>query len=386
MAKSCAYFDYNASAPVKPAAREAVLRVLEAGGNPSSTHRAGAVARAFLEEARAALAALVNIRPQSIVFTSGGTEANNLAILGADNLNRIYVSAAEHPSVMEAARARGVDVETIPLEVSGVVDLDWLAAALKADPEPQAALVCVMRANNETGVIQPVEAVAALTRSAGARLLVDAAQAIGKIPVDFEALGADFLTLSAHKFGGPAGAGALILRDGARVTPRNLGGGQELRRRSGTEPLPAIAGMGAAAAVAETDRPKMEAAAALRDRIETAMLEIAPQAVVFGKAAPRLPNTSAIATPGFSSETQVMALDLAGFAVSAGSACSSGKVAPSPGLRAMGAGEDLASSAIRISLGWDTTEDEVDGFIDAWRAAYERKFSKENRTLGMSGV
>jgi len=350
------YLDYNATAPVRPAVIDAVAGAMSAVGNPSSVHGFGRGARARMEQAREQVAALVGARPNQIVFTSGGTEANNLALTGVGH-DRVLVSAVEHDSVLKA-----VDAEMIPVSAAGIVDLEALAKMLTSDGGP--ALVSVMLANNETGVMQPVAEVAAIAHANGALVHCDAVQATGKVPVDFAALGADVMSLSAHKFGGSPGVGALVVSDRVALASRQRGGGQERGRRAGTESLPAIVGFGVAAAQVDLD-----AAAELarwRDDLEARIGIAAPEAVIFGKGSPRLPNTTCVALPGLSSELQVMGLDLAGVAVSAGSACSSGKLQPSHVLRAMGADAATAASAIRISLGWQTEAADIDRFIEAW--------------------
>ncbi|HSR72701.1 MAG TPA: cysteine desulfurase family protein [Kiloniellales bacterium] len=359
------YLDYNATAPLRPEAAEAVGHSLAVIGNPSSVHRFGRLARRLLDEARAEVAALVGAAPEQIVFTSGGTEANALALSGTGR-RRLLVSAGEHDSVLAAAPG----AQCIPLEPDGRVDLAALDAALAKDETP--ALVSVMLANNETGVIQPLGEVVARARAHGALVHCDAVQAAGKIPLDFGELGVDLLTLSAHKLGGPQGVGALVVSSDREITPLIRGGGQEHRRRAGTENLPGIVGFGAAARAAAS-LAGMERLAAWRDALERRITALAPEAVVFGRGAPRLPNTSCLALPGLAAETQVMALDLAGVAVSAGSACSSGKVAPSHVLRAMGASEAEASSAIRVSFGWASDAGDVESFLAAWGELYSRK-------------
>jgi len=360
-----AYLDWNATAPVRPEAAAAVTAALTDRGNPSSVHRFGRASRRIVNEARDAVAALVNARADEIVFTSGGTEANVLA-LEAFPGRRILVSAIEHDSV----RAAVDDAAAIPVLADGRVDLAALEAMLAVDPRP--ALVSVMFANNETGVIQDVAAIARIAHSAGALYHCDAIQAAGKIAVDFAALEIDLMTLSAHKLGGPMGSGALVVRSGLVLRPLLRGGGQERRLRGGTENLPGIAGFGAAAAAARNGLAAYAAIAKLRDAAQQRLCDLAPDAVVFGADAPRLPNTLCIAMPGVASSTQVIALDLAGVMVSAGAACSSGKVTRSHVLDAMGVAPALAESAIRISLGWSTTEADIDQLVDAWGALYAR--------------
>jgi cysteine desulfurase len=353
------YLDYNASAPIRPEAAAAVARALSLTGNASSVHGFGRRARACLEDAREAVAALVGAPARAVVFTSGGTEANALALRGTGR-PRVLLSAGEHPSVLKAVDG----ARLVPLRRDGVIDLARLAAMLEEGAQP--ALVSVMLANNETGVIQPLEEVIALARRHGALVHCDAVQAAGKIAIDRGALGVDLLSLSAHKIGGPQGVGALIVGDALEVTPLLRGGGQERGRRAGTENLPGIAGFAAAAELAKAELADTARIAALRDDLERRLRALAPEAVIFGATAPRLPNTTCVAVPGLAAETQVMSLDLAGVAVSAGSACSSGKVAPSHVLRAMAASEAETAAAIRISLGWASTSADVDRFLYAW--------------------
>jgi cysteine desulfurase len=353
------YLDYNATAPVRPRAAAAVSEALSLTGNASSVHRYGRLARRMVEEAREAVAALVAAEPEQVVFTSGGTEANNLALNTAAG-RRILVSAGEHDSILQAVP----DGERIPLTADGVVDIVALADLMAREPAP--ALVSIMLANNETGVVQPVAEAARLARGVGACLHCDAVQAAGKMPVDFGALEVDLLSLSAHKLGGPQGVGALLVRDGVDLPALLHGGGQERRRRPGTENLPGIAGFGAAAREAGDGVAAFADLATWRDVLESAIGDLAPEARIFGSGASRLPNTSCFTMPGVRAETQVMALDLAGVAVSAGSACSSGKVQPSHVLRAMGADEETANSAIRVSLGWASAREDLDSFLQVW--------------------
>jgi len=363
------YLDHNATTPIRPEALAAVVGALESGGNPSSVHQSGRSARAAVETARDAVAALAGAPSDSVVFTSGGTEANHLALTGA-GADRILVSAVEHDSVLAAARLSGLPVETVAVTADGVLDLDDLTAKLGGNDG--SALVSVMAANNETGVVQPIEAVVERARSVGALVHCDAVQTAGKNPLDFTSLGVDFMTLSGHKVGGPAGVGALAVADRATVHARQAGGGQERGRRAGTENISGIAGFGAAARLAANcaDGGRL---LALRDEMEAQLSAAAVDAVIFGANVSRLCNTSAIAMPGVSSEVQVMALDLAGIAVSAGAACSSGKVQPSHVLQAMGFGADYGDCAIRISLGWTTTSDDIDRLVAAWTDLYRRK-------------
>jgi cysteine desulfurase len=354
------YLDANATEPLRPEARAAVLAALDLAGNPSSVHRVGRAARRVLEAARESLAARFGGSPGNLVLTSGGTEANALAVHGLGAGRRVLVGATEHPAVLAAAPG----AEVLPVRPDGTIDLAALAEALAAGPP---ALVCLMLANNETGVIHSASEAAVLCRAQGALLHVDAVQAAGRVPVSLGALGCDSLAISGHKLGGPKGAGALLLRPGLHPAAIIAGGGQERGRRGGTEPLPAIAGM---AAAAEAASPGVAASlAALRDAIEAGCA--ARGAMVAGAGAPRLPNTSSLILPGVPAETQVIALDLAGLQVSAGAACSSGKVGRSHVLAAMGLGED-AACAIRVSLPWNAPADAAERFLSAWNTMRER--------------
>jgi cysteine desulfurase len=361
------YLDHNATSRVRPEAIAAVTRALETVGNPSSVHAAGRAARALMEQARADVAALIAAPPQTVIFTGGGTEANALAIQSAvaTGSRRLIVSAIEHDSVLETARASDAAVEHLPVNGQGVADLAWLRDRLAGwDPDDGRPFVALMLANNETGVVQPVAEAAELVRAANGWLHVDAIQAVGKMPVDSRAIGADTLAISAHKLGGPMGVGALTFGPRATMVRVQHGGGQERGRRAGTENIPGINGFGAAAKVA----------AGVGDAIwrDAAAVRLkAAGAVVLGEGEPRLPNTLCVAARGWDAERQVMALDLAGVMVSAGSACSSGKVKASHVLTAMGHA-DLAASAIRVSGGWDTTEQDWNRFADAWLEAHAR--------------
>jgi len=356
-----AYLDHNATSPLRPAVLDAMVEALRAGGNPSAVHSVGRKARSLVEAARRSVAGLVGCLPGEVVFTSGGTEANNLALRGAGH-RRVLVSAVEHDSVGKASP----DGEIIGVDGEGVVDLGALERML-AQPGER-ALVSVMLANNETGVVQPVGEVVRLARGAGALVHCDAVQAVGKLGFDVHGLGVDYLSLSAHKLGGPAGIGALVVCNGAPLAPDRLGGSQEANRRAGTENVAGIAGFGAAATAARSGLP----VAPLRDRLESTLRHIAPGARIFGGGARRLDNTSCIAMPGVKAETQVMAFDLAGVCVSAGAACSSGKVQRSAVLDAMGVEPAEAATAIRVSLGWNSEPGDIDRLIAAWRDLYIR--------------
>lgn len=352
------YLDWNATAPPRPQVVDAVAQAMVSHGNPSSVHGDGRRARAVIEDAREAVAALVGADPANVIFTSGGTEANNQAVSGRP-AHSVIVSGFEHASVLEAAP----EAITIAGQPDGEIDLDRLAEALKQSSPDR--LVVVMLANNETGVIQPVEKVAALARAAGALFHCDAIQAAGRMAVDIAGIGASSISLSAHKLGGPMGVGALIF-DGSAPRPLLKGGGQERGRRAGTENVTGIVGFGVAARLAANWRDEMVAVEALRDDMESRLAAAAPEAVFYGKDASRIANTSLIGLPGVDADTQLMALDLAGISVSAGSACSSGKIAPSHVLAAMGVDAVAANCAIRISIGPDTGADDIDRFITAW--------------------
>jgi cysteine desulfurase len=363
------YLDYNATAPIRPEVRDAVIAAFGVAGNPSSVHGFGRRARRVVEDARAEVAALAGVTPARVIFTSGGTEANTAA-LRATGRTRVLVSSIEHDSVLETVP----DALRVPVTADGLVDLAALERLLADSGEP--ALVSVMRVNNETGVIQPLGDVVRIAHAHGALVHCDAIQAAGRLPLEVDALGIDLMTLSAHKMGGPQGVGALIVRDGIPVTPVLRGGGQEHRRRAGTENVAGIAGFGVAARLAREGLHAQAALAELRDDLERRLIRAAQEAgkpaVFYGRAAPRVANTTCVSMPGATSETQIMALDLAGIAVSAGSACSSGKVKPSHVLTAMGVPADETASAIRVSLGWGTHAGDIDRFADAWVALRRR--------------
>lgn len=354
------YCDYNAGAPVRAEAAVAVARALAVGGNPSSVHGAGRRARALIEDAREKIGAALDARAENVVFTSGATEALHLALASA-GASVLIVSSVEHDAVFEqASRTRDTD-RFIPVDAEGVVNLRALTAFL--EDSPKNALVVVQLANNETGVIQPITKIAALCREHRAMLLVDAAQAFGRIPVSIADLDATYLVVSSHKLGGPPGVGALVLAPGAPFVTSRFGGGQERGRRPGTENLAAISGFGVAVeyAVAELDEEQRRLKA-MRDRFESML---SADAVVFGAGAPRLPNTSNFALPGLAAETAVIAMDLEGVAISSGAACSSGKVRSSRVLKAMGVAPELAKAALRVSFGHVSKESDVDATLAA---------------------
>lgn len=363
------YLDYNASGLVRPEVQDVMAEALADGGNPNAVHAAGRRARARVETARARVADLVGADPTAVVFSSGGTESNAQAVASAiaAGCERLIVSATEHPCVAEAANASGVPVEILPVDVNGVVDLAWLAEALTR-PGGR-ALVAIHHANNESGVIQPIAEASRLVQAAGGWLHVDAIQTAGKIPVDMRALGADTLTLSAHKLGGPQGVGALISKDGAPIIRTLHGAGQERGLRAGTENVPGIAGFGVSADCAARDLSEAMAHAAWRDAAADAVA--AAGAIIIGGAAERLPNTLFMAVEGWESPQQLITLDLQGVMVSAGSACSSGKTKPSKTIMAMGL-DHLATGGVRVSGGWGTVEDDWKRFAAAWVEAYAK--------------
>ncbi len=369
-----AYFDWNATAPLRPEARAAVLSALDATGNPSSVHAAGRAARRLIEDARDKVAALVNAGAREVVFTSGGTEANALA-LSPQLGETLLVSAIEHPSVRSGGRFAAV--EEFPVTAQGAADLVAIEALLKGRTRP---LVSLMLANNETGAIQPVAGAAALVHAAGGLIHVDAVQGPGRIACDFKALGADLMTLSSHKLGGPQGTGALIVREGLVLDAAIRGGGQERGTRAGTENVAGIVGFGAAAeAVRLGSAAETHQMAGLRDKLEAGIKAVAPGAVFFGAEAARLPNTTLFSVKGMKAETAVIAFDLEGIAVSSGAACSSGKVAPSHVLAAMGVDPALSRGAIRVSLGYSTTDEHVGMILKAWEKLSKRLYRAGNQ-------
>lgn len=369
------YMDHNASAPVRPAAAESIARALLIPGNPSSVHHEGRAARALLEHARTQVAAAAGGLARDVVFTSGATEALNallrpalLPSSGPETFTHLLIGATEHAAVRDGHGFAPEQVRTLPVDGQGLIDLEALAAALAALRGQSLfapALVAIQAANNETGVMQPVADISRLVEAAGAALILDAVQVIGKTPFDLAMSGAAAIAVSAHKFGGPKGVGAIVFNGERLRMSRALiaGGGQELRRRSGTENLAGIAGMGTAMAEAVAEQGAFAARCAKwRAQIEKAVLAAAPDAVIFARDAARLPNTTLFAIPGLKAETLLMAFDLAGVALSSGAACSSGKVGRSHVLDAMAVAPEIAGGAIRLSMGWDTTEQDAAEF------------------------
>ncbi len=364
MSRDRTYLDHNATTPLRPEARAALLAALDLQGNASSVHAEGRRARAAIETAREQVAALVGVKPTEVIFTSGGTEGNNAALRAG--WDTIVVADIEHDSVLSPARMSGANVVVMPLTSVGAVDLSQLDAVLARHANPgRRTLVSLQLANNETGVLQPVSEAVAVARQHGLSVHTDAIQAAGKVALNFPALGVDLMTLSAHKFGGPKGVGALVVRDGFALRSLVTGGGQERGYRAGTENVAGIAAFGAAARAAVRDREALrERLAGYQRQIESRVQESG--AAVIANDAQRLANTTCVAVPGMSAETLVIALDLAGIAVSAGAACSSGKVKQSHVLTAMGLPPEIAGSAIRISTGWTTTQDDIDAFLAAF--------------------
>jgi len=380
------YLDHNATSPLRPESLSAMTHALSISGNPSSVHANGRAARAIVEEARERVAALAGAKAEQVIFTSGATESNNLALFGAaegsladdSRITRLFVSAIEHNSILVAAdrlaeRFPWVRVARLPVTTNGVIDLEALRVALREGKGH--ALVAIMAANNETGMVQPVAEISKLAREAGSLLLVDAVPAAGKMTLDFSLC--DYMTLSAHKLGGPQGVGALIVADGAPLAPQLVGGGQQKGLRAGTENLSGIAGFGAAAHSlrdAEGERARL---AHLTDHFEQALKRAIPEAVVFGEGAKRLCSTTCFAVPGVTAETALIGLDLDGVMMSSGSTCSSGKVAISHVLLAMGVDEALAACALRASFGWSSTMEDVTAAVASLVKLHERIRAKE---------
>lgn len=369
------YLDYNATTPLRPQVLEHMTELMRHPHNPSSAHFYGREGRKYIENARATIAEAVNCFTNEVIFTASGTEANN-TVLKAEGARHVIISSVEHSSIIKTVP----DADRIPVDAQGMVQLDALEAMLAKEKRP--ALVSVMLANNETGAIQPVVDVVKLCRQfENVRVHTDAAQALGKIPVDFSALGVDMMTLSAHKMGGPQGAAALVVRNDLPIKPLLTGGGQELGRRAGTENVAAIAGFARAVEIAAGDGEQLCRLRGWLNAMEEDLLAHCPQAVVFSKQVERLPNTTAITMPGVTAETQLMSFDLAGVAISAGSACSSGRIEASHVAKAMGFKKE-AGSAIRISGGWNTVEEDIRKMAEAWKTLYDRAGTRAKEQAG----
>ena len=365
--------DYNATAPIRPTVVQAVAEAMSVVGNPSSVHTAGRSARAQVEAARQNVAALVGGRTRDVTFCSGGTEASNAVLRGCGAAS-IVIAATEHDCGLAAAALSGVPVYTVNVDANGLLDLGDFEAKLATAEKP--ALVSVMLVNNETGVIQPVQQIAEIAKQHGARVHTDAVQAAGKLMLDFNELRVDYLTLSAHKLGGPQGVGAIVTAPTAPLKPLVAGGGQELGRRSGTENVAGVVGFGVAALEALTEIAAYQRVADLRDAFEHAITDCARDIQIAGQGAPRSPTTTCVVMPGVRGETQVMHFDLNGICVSSGSACSSGKVKVSHVLSAMGVSEEDAACSLRISLGLNATKDDVKRLVDTWTSLYTRTAGK----------
>jgi cysteine desulfurase len=374
------YLDHNATCPLRPMARAAVAEAISFVGNASSVHAEGRVARARVEAGREQVAALFGADPRNVIFTSGATEANaqalfpHIEIAGRPvQFDALLVSAVEHPSVRAGGRFPAEAIGTIAVDGNGIVDLAVLDAVLaRHSAAGSRPLVSVMAANNETGAIQPVGEIARHVHEAGGTLHCDAVQIAGRVPFDLVASGADLISISSHKLGGPQGAGALVVaNEGLRIPPLIRGGGQERGARAGTENVAAVAGFGAAAQEARlalvSEAPRL---AALRDLAEAGIKAVAGDAIVFSSGTARLPNTLCFAVPGIAAETAIIAFDLEGVALSSGAACSSGKVGPSDTLKAMRVDPEAAKGAIRVSIGWDTNEDDISRFLEVWKRVY----------------
>ncbi|TRC94832.1 cysteine desulfurase [Mesorhizobium sp. WSM4303] len=384
MAAARAYLDYNASAPLLSEAREAMIAALDLVANPSSVHAEGRAARRLIENARRDVAQLVNAKPEYVVFTSGATEAASTLLTpdwqmgrGTVRMSRLYVCEADHPCLLNGGRFPAAQVTRIGVDANGIANLAQLTAALATHDKAEGLpLVAIHAANNETGVIQPVEVIAAIVKAAGGILVVDAVQAAGRVSIDMSAPYADYLILSSHKIGGPKGVGAIVAAaDLMMPKPLINGGGQEKGHRGGTENLAAIAGFGAAARQALAGLQTMDAVGLRRDEVETIIKTLVPDAEIFGTGAPRLANTTFFAIPGVKAETAQIAFDLAGIALSAGSACSSGKVGPSHVLKAMGYGDSLG--ALRVSVGHATSAGDIDLFRTALAGIAQRRAGRE---------
>lgn len=363
------YMDYNASAPLLPVVKDAMIEVLEKSGNSSSIHSHGRSMRSYVDTARREILKNVGAHGAKLIFTGSATESNNTVLRGVKAKSHI-ISSIEHPSVFQVRD----DLHHIPVNEGGVINLKALEGLLKELPAP--ALVSVMLANNETGVIQPVREVASIAHSYGAIVHTDAVQAVGRIPLSFHDLDVDIMTIAAHKFGGPSGIAAVVYRDPIELSPLVLGGGHEQGLRAGTQNVALIEGMRVAIEEACTASENPQSLKELRDQMEGEILDLSSEARVMGKDAERIPNTSCLSMPGVSAEVQLMAFDLAGISVSSGSACSSGKVRPSHVMEAMGVDVTQSGGVLRISLGWNTKKQDVDAFVQTWKQIYESNLKR----------
>lgn len=360
------YLDYNATAPIRPDVIDGMSKIMHHVGNPSSIHQEGREARKIIEQARQNVSELVGCHPKQVIFTSGATESNNMLLKGYAPHRRILVSATDHPSIIYG----GVDVELIPVHTNGLTDLVALEDLLKKDKTP--SFVSIIMVNNETGVIQPIKEIGTLVKQYDGLFHTDAAQAAGRIPLHFPSMGVDFLSLSAHKMGGPHGMGAIIMQNGTNPPKLIHGGGQERRQRAGTENVAGIHGFGIAAEIALDNLENFSKLKAYRTQIETAFKSSHPNVLINGEEAPRVANTTSLTIEGFDASTLLMSFDLEGIAVSTGSACSSGSVQASHVLKAMGATDSQAKSGLRISSGWATTQGDIDAFIKSWTKIIQR--------------
>lgn len=364
------YLDYNATAPIRGEVIELMSEVMKEGGNPSSVHSIGRAAKSRMEKARSMISETINCRTQMIIFTSGGTEANNMAILSSGR-TRLITSNVEHDSVGSASSRFAGQVETVPVDQNGLINIKDLKELLKHGAED--TLISLLYANNETGVLQDIENIVSVAKEAGALIHIDAIQALGKVGIDFMEMGVDMMSISSHKIGGPQGVGALVAHEKLPIKSWVLGGGQEVGRRGGTENIAGIAGFGLAVSMVPQSLEKMAELEKWRDEIEQDLKDHASEIRFLGKGANRLPNVSVIYMPDVMSETQVMNFDLDNICVSAGSACSSGKVKGSHVILAMTGDEKIANSTIRMSLGWNSEKSDCDAFLKAWKKQYDRK-------------
>ena len=368
--KGIIYLDYNATAPIRPEVIEVMVEIMEEGGNPSSIHSAGRKAKSRMEQARLTISEIIKCRSQMIVFTSGGTEANNMAVLSS-GCTRLITTSAEHDSIRSASSRFNGEVDILPVDKDGLIDLSQLEILLTKGGDN--TLVSILYANNETGVVQDINNISTAVHAAGALLHIDAIQALAKVPIDFMGMGVDMMSLSSHKIGGPQGVGALVALEKLPVKSFVMGGGQEIGRRGGTENIAGIVGFASAVSMVPTSLLKMKELEIWRDEMEENILKHCPQAMFLGKNAVRLPNISTIYMPNVTNETQVMNFDLDKICISSGSACSSGKVKASHVTLAMNYDEKIATSTIRMSMGWRSIKTDVEAFLKSWKKQYDRK-------------